>query len=58
MTWLGVGTATFLGGIFGFAGGPGVRNTGAIAKKMVGLSDDGSRAIGAITNAANRRFFG
>ena len=58
MTWLGAGTATFLGGIFGFAGGPGVRNTGNIAKKMVGLSDDGSRAIGAITNAANRRFFG
>ena len=58
MTWLGAGTATVLGGVFGFAGGPGVRNSGAIAKNMIGLSDDGARAIGAITTAANRRFFG
>lgn len=58
MTWLGAGTATVLGGLFGFVGGPCVRNTVAISKNMVGLSDDGARAIGAITTAANRRFFG
>ncbi len=58
LTWAGSITSTVLGGVFGLVGGPGSRNPGAIIDNMVGLSDDGVRAINAITNAANRRVLG
>lgn len=58
MTWLGAVTSTLLGGIFGMISGAGARNAHAVSKKMIGLSDEGARAISAITNAANRRFWG
>ena len=58
MTWLGAVTSTLLDGIFGMISGAGARNAHAVSKKMIGLSDEGARAISAITNAANRRFWG
>ena len=56
ITWLGSLTAIGFGALGGAISGAGAANTKNIANNMVGLSDDGARAIGAITKAANRRF--
>lgn len=42
----------------GAISGAGAANSANIGKNMIGLSDDGVRAIGAITNAANRKASG
>jgi len=54
MTLLGGMTSVILGWIFGYVGGAGARNLFSISDDMVGLTDDGVRAIKAITNAANK----
>ena len=56
ITWLGSLTAIGFGALGGAISGAGAANTRNIANNMVGLSDDGTRAIGAITKAANRKF--
>ena len=55
ITWLGSLTAIGFGALGGAISGAGASNTRNIANNMVGLSDDGARAISAISNAANRR---
>ena len=39
-------------------GGPGIKNKSAIIDDMVALSDDGARAVNAITNAAHKYILG
>ncbi len=56
ITWLDSLTAIGFGALGGAISGAGAANTRNIANNMVGLSDDGARALGAITKAANRRF--
>ena len=58
LTWSGSLTAIGFGALGGAISGAGAANTRNIANNMVGLSDDGARAISAITNAANRKIAG
>lgn len=51
-------TAIGIGALGGAISGAGASNSANIGKNMIGLSDDGVRAIGAITNAANRKAAG
>ena len=51
-------TAIGIGALGGAISGAGAANSANIGKNMIGLSDDGVRAIGAITNAANRKAAG
>ena len=51
-------TAIGIGALGGAISGAGAANSANIEKNLIGLSDDGVRAIGAITNAANRKAAG
>lgn len=58
LTLLGSLTAIGIGALGGAISGAGASNSANIGKNMIGLSDDGMRAVGAITNAANRKAAG
>ncbi len=58
ITLVGSLTAIGIGALGGAISGAGAANSANIGKNMIGLSDDGVRAIGAITNAANRKAAG